>query len=177
MLERLQACAAGCQARTLEKYIADNLPTVIDADFAPLEARIIDEDTYVQQGRDLEKAYGDAVLDLHPRQRSSRIPTWRSSAIRSRTSSRTSSWASITPTDMDGAPNPYFDDVEGDGIKDNRTTIREGYIRSAYHEADAKLALGTRLMGGNPTTVAGSDHGFGAQWYAVNARKVLFDAG
>jgi len=31
-------------------------------------------------------------------------------------------------------------------------------------------------MGGNPTTFAGSDHGFGAQRYAVNANKVLFDA-
>ena len=42
-------------------------PTSVSADFAPLEARIIDEDTYVQQGRDLEQAYGDAVLELHPR--------------------------------------------------------------------------------------------------------------
>src|SRR3954453_17768194 len=31
-------------------------------------------------------------------------------------------------------------------------------------------------MGGNPTTFAGSDHGFGAQRYAINANKVLFDA-
>jgi 2',3'-cyclic-nucleotide 2'-phosphodiesterase (5'-nucleotidase family) len=31
-------------------------------------------------------------------------------------------------------------------------------------------------MGGNPTTFAGSDHGFAPQWQAVNARKVLFDA-
>ena len=48
----------------LEKYIADNLPTFISADFAPLEARIIDEATYVQQGRDLQKAFGDAVLNF-----------------------------------------------------------------------------------------------------------------
>ena len=46
----------------------------------------------------------------------------------------------VTPTDMDGAPNPYFDDVNGDGVKDNRIASREGYIRGAYHEADAKLA-------------------------------------
>jgi 2',3'-cyclic-nucleotide 2'-phosphodiesterase (5'-nucleotidase family) len=30
-------------------------------------------------------------------------------------------------------------------------------------------------MGGNPTTFAGSDHGFAPQWFAANARKVLFD--
>ncbi len=55
--------------------------------------------------------------------------------------------------------------------------IREGYIRTAYKEADATLALGRALMGGNPTTFASSDHGFAPQWYAVNAGKVLADAG
>ena len=44
-------------------------------------------------------------------------------------------------------------------------------------EADATLALGKQLMGGNPTIFATSDHGFGSQWLAVNAGKVLFDAG
>src|SRR5581483_8322845 len=53
----------------------------------------------------------------------------------------------------------------------------EGYIRSVYHEADAKLALARQLLGGNPTTTVTSDHGFAPQWYAVNAGKVLFDAG
>src|SRR5262249_48421055 len=54
--------AGGAGEDRLEKYIADNLPTAIDADFAPEEAGIIDEDTYVQQGRDLEAAYGNSVL-------------------------------------------------------------------------------------------------------------------
>ena len=167
--------AGGAGEDRLEKYIADNLPTVIDADFAPLEARIIDEDTYVQQGRDLEKAYGDAVLTyilgtLQPNTDFALVgyPV---------TDEFSHQFMGLyTPTDMDGAPNPYYDDVEGDGIPDGRVAIREGYVRSAYHEADAKLALARSLLGGNPTTIAGSDHGFGAQWYAVNARKVLFDA-
>ncbi|MFL5924912.1 MAG: 5'-nucleotidase C-terminal domain-containing protein [Gaiellaceae bacterium] len=166
--------AGGAGENKLEKYIADNLPTVIDADFAPLEARIIDEDTYVQQGRDLEKAYGDAVLNyilgtLQPNTDLALVgyPV---------TDEFSHQFMGLyTPTDMDGAPNPYYDDVEGDGIPDGRTAVREGYVRSAYHEADAKLALARSLLGGNPTTIAGSDHGFGAQWYAVNARKVLFD--
>jgi hypothetical protein len=63
---RTDACAAlpagGPGEDRLEKYIADNLPSWIAADFAPLEAHIIDEDTYVEQGRDLEKRYGDAVV-------------------------------------------------------------------------------------------------------------------
>ncbi|HXL42709.1 MAG TPA: 5'-nucleotidase C-terminal domain-containing protein [Gaiellaceae bacterium] len=167
--------AGGAGENKLEKYIADNLPTAIAADFAPLEARIIDEDTYVEQGRDLEKAYGDSVLQyvlgtLQPDTDLALIgfPV---------TDEFSHQFMGLyTPTDMDGDPNPYFDNVDGLGPPDDRTAIREGYVRSAYHEADAKLGLARTLMGGNPTTFAGSDHGFGPQWYAVNARKVLFDA-
>src|SRR5262249_37460147 len=83
----------------------------------------------------------------------------------------------ITPTDIDGAANPYYDDLEGNGTPDGRIAIREGYIPSVYHEADAKLTLARQLMGGSPTTFASSDHGFAPQWYAVNAPKVLTDAG
>jgi 2',3'-cyclic-nucleotide 2'-phosphodiesterase (5'-nucleotidase family) len=159
----------------LEKYLAENLPTFIAADFAPLEARIIDEDTYVEQGRDLEKAFADGVLEyilgtLQPNTDLAMVGF----PVTDEFSHQF--MALYTPTDMDGAVNPYFDDVEGDGVKDNRIAIREGYVRSAYHEADAKLALARQLMGGNPTTFAGSDHGFAPQWQAVNARKVLFDA-
>jgi 2',3'-cyclic-nucleotide 2'-phosphodiesterase (5'-nucleotidase family) len=167
--------AGGAGEDRLEKYIADNLPSAIAADFAPLEARIIDEDTYVEQGRDLEKAYGDAVLEyilgtLQPDTDLAMVgyPV---------TDEFSHQFMGLyTPTDMDGDPNPYFDNVDGLGPPDGRTAIREGYVRSAYHEADAKLGLARSLMGGNPTTFAGSDHGFAPQWYAVNARKVLFDA-
>ena len=86
--------------------------------------------------------------------------------------------ALVTPTDIDGEPNPYYDDLDGNGTPDGRIAIREGYIRSAYHEADAKLALGPlAAWAATPTVFAGSDHGFAPQWYAVNAGKVLSDAG
>jgi hypothetical protein len=110
---RTDACAAlpagGAGEDHLEKYIADNLPSWIAADFAPLEAHVIDEDTYVEQARDLEARYG--------------------------------------------------------------------YIRSAYHEADAKLGLTRRFMPDDADVMASSDHGFGAAWEAVNAGKVLTDIG
>ncbi|GGU17094.1 5'-nucleotidase C-terminal domain-containing protein [Lentzea flava] len=168
--------AGGAGEDRLEKYLAENAPTAVAADFAPLEARIIDEDTYVQQGLDLEKAYGDAVLDyvlgtLQPDTQLAQVgyPV---------TDEFSHQFFGLTvPTDMDGAANPYFDDVNGDGVKDNRLAIREGYLRAAYHEADAKLARTRALMGGNPTTMAASDHGFAPQWYALNAGKVLADAG
>ena len=91
--------------------------------------------------------------------------------------------ALVTKTDADGAPNPCydvtpkFDDVQctGRGTA-GRVAIREGYIRSGYADADEKLEITRDLMGGNPTTFAGSDHGFAPQWYAVNANAVLNQA-
>ena len=84
--------------------------------------------------------------------------------------------ALVTPTDIDGDPNPYYDDLEGNGTPDGLIDVREGYIRSAYSEADALLGL-TRSYMPTATVFAGSDHGFAPQWYAVNAGKVLADAG
>lgn len=179
-VERVSAsCStAACNALpggSLENYIADNLPGYVAADFAPLEARLIDEQTYVEQGRDLEQAYGDAVLKfilgtLQPDTDLALVGYPVTDEFSHQFMGLT------TPTDMDGRPNPFYDDVAGDGTRDNRVAIRNGYIASAYHDADSKLALARQLMGGNPTTFASSDHGFAAQWLAVNARQVLRDA-
>lgn len=168
------ACAA-LPGGTLENYLADNLPTAVSADFAPLEARIIDEDTYVQQGRDLEAVYGDAVLNfilttLQPNTDLAFVGYPFTDEVSHQF------MALVTPTDIDGAPNPTFDDADYNGIPDGRVNKREGYIRSAYHEADAKLGLARSLMPA-ATVFASSDHGFAPQWYAVNAAKVLSDAG
>ena len=167
--------AGGAGEDRLEKYLAENFPTFISADFAPLEARIIDEETYVQQGRDLEKASADAYLEyiLGTLQPDTDI-AFVGYPVTDEFSHQF--MALVTPTDIDGDPNPYYDDDNGDGTKDNRIDIREGYIRSAYQEADAKLALSLTFMP-NATVFAGSDHGFAPQWYAVNAAKVLTDAG
>ena len=155
--------------------LASQFPTSVAADFAPLEAGIVDEDTYVEQGlmwKDATFGYlhyifdtldvdadllllGNPVTDEFQHQ----------------------FLALYTPTDMDGAPNPYFDDVTNDNIPDGRTAIREGYVKSAYAEADETLGLGRELMGDDTTVFASSDHGFAPQWYAVNAGKILADAG
>jgi 2',3'-cyclic-nucleotide 2'-phosphodiesterase (5'-nucleotidase family) len=169
----LPAGAAG--ENKLEKKLAEDFPTYISADFAPLEARIIDEETYVQQGRDLERETADAYLTyiLGTLQPDTDV-AFVGYPVTDEFSHQF--MALYTPTDIDGNPNPYFDDVEGDHVADGRAAIREGYVRSAYHEADAKMGLARSLLGGDPTTFAGSDHGFAPQWWAVNARKVLFDA-
>jgi 2',3'-cyclic-nucleotide 2'-phosphodiesterase (5'-nucleotidase family)/predicted AlkP superfamily phosphohydrolase/phosphomutase len=168
------ACAA-LPGGSLENYLADTFPTYIAADFAPLEARIIDEATYVQQGRDLEKEYADTVLKfiLGTLQPNTDV-AFVGYPVTDEFSHQF--MALVTPTDMDGAPNPYYDDLEGNGTPDGLVATREGYIRSAYHEADAKLALARNYLS-NATVFASSDHGFAPQWYAINAPKVLADAG
>ncbi|HSB02010.1 MAG TPA: alkaline phosphatase family protein [Anaerolineales bacterium] len=167
--------AGGAGEDRLEKYIADNLPSFVSADFAPLEARIIDEETYVQQGRDLEKAFSDAVLNyiLGTLQPATDL-AFVGYPVTDEFSHQF--MALVTPTDIDGNPNPYYDDLEGNGTPDGRIAVREGYIRSAYAEADAYLALARSYLP-TATVFAGSDHGFAPQWYAVNAAKVLSDAG
>ena len=169
------ALGAAGSAAFAEK-LARDFPTSTAADFAPLEAGIVDEDTYVEQGlkwKDAHFAYLHHIFDtlgVEPDLLLLGSPV---------TDEFSHQFMGLyTPTDMDGDPNPYFDDVTNDNVPDNRTTIREGYVRAAYSEADETLALGRELMGEDDTNVfASSDHGFAPQWYAVNAGKILADAG
>ena len=158
-----------------EETLAHDFPTSMAADFAPLEGGIVDEDTYVEQGlkwADAHFAYLQYIFDdleLDPDLLLLGSPTT--------DEFQHQFMGLVTPRDIDNDRNPYFDDVEGDGIRDNRIVEREGYIRAAYHEADETLGLGRELMGDEATVFASSDHGFAPQWYAVNAGKVLLDAG
>jgi 2',3'-cyclic-nucleotide 2'-phosphodiesterase (5'-nucleotidase family) len=166
----------------LEAYIANNFRPWAAADFAPLEGGVIDEDTYIEQGRDLERAYSLPVIryvlgELQPDTDLAMVGYPFTDEVSHQF------MGLVSPTDIDGNPNPCydviprFDDVTctGRGTA-NRVAIREGYIRSSYVDADEKLGITRRLMGGNPTTFAGSDHGFAPQWFAVNANKVLNEA-
>jgi hypothetical protein len=160
----------------LEKHIADNLPGYILSDLAPLQAGIIDEDTFVQQGLELEGIYGNAVMSyilgtLQPDTDLALVGYPVTDEFQHEF------LGLITPTDMDGMPNPCYDRVRCQGGVDHRVAIREGYIRSAYAGADSKLSLARRLMGPDPTVFAASDHGFAPHWYAVNAGKILEDSG
>ena len=157
-----------------EETLNHDFPSSTAADFAPLEALIIDEDTYAEQGlkwADAHFAYLRYIFeDLGYRPDLLFLGTPTTDEFQHQF------MALVTPTDPDGRPNPYYDDVNGDGTKDNLIPKREGYIRAAYHEADETLALGRELMGKKDTTVfASSDHGFAPQWLAINARKLLFE--
>ena len=166
--------APGCNtALGFEETLNKDFPTSTAADFAPLEARIVDEDTYVEQGlkwKDAHFAYLRYIIDtlgVRPDLLMLGNPVTDEFSHQF--------MALVTPTDIDGDPNPYYDDVEGDSVKDNRVAAREGYIRSAYAEADETLTLARSLLGTGTTSFVTSDHGFAPQWRAVNSSKILVD--
>ena len=158
-----------------ESTIVDMFPTSTAADFAPLEAGIVDEDTYVEQGLKWADFHWAALEYILTEVQPDTDVLFLGNPVTDEFSHQF--MALYTPTDIDGNPNPYYDDLTNDGVPDGRLTIREGYVRAAYHEADQTLALGRELMGSDATVFAGSDHGFAPQWYAVNAPKILADAG
>jgi 2',3'-cyclic-nucleotide 2'-phosphodiesterase (5'-nucleotidase family) len=178
----------GAGSAAFEETLNAEFPSSTAADFAPLEAGIVDEDTYVEQGlfwADAHWNYLRYILGDDP------VDTVDGGTIGGLgvepdlllvgnpvTDEFSHQFMGLyTPTDMDGDPNPYFDDVTDDDIPDGRTDEREGYVKAAYAEADGTLGLARSLIGDDATVFASSDHGFAPQWYALNAPKVLTDAG
>jgi 2',3'-cyclic-nucleotide 2'-phosphodiesterase (5'-nucleotidase family)/predicted AlkP superfamily phosphohydrolase/phosphomutase len=159
----------------LAKYIADNLPPAVFGDFAPEEAGLIDEDTWYQQTVGLNQAYDLAVFNyvlktLQPDTEVLLAGTDQTDEVSHQI------LGLLTPTAPDGSRNPYYDRVAGHGPRDHRLAQREGYLRGAYHSADARLGLVRSLLK-NPDILASSDHGFAPQWYAVDAPLVLKQLG
>ena len=158
-----------------EETLNAEFPSATAADFAPLEGGIIDEETYVEQGlmwAGAHHAYLRYIieeLEVAPDLLLLGVPI---------TDEFSHQFLGlITETDIDGDPNPYYDDVTGDGTPDDRVEVREGFIQAAYSEADATLALGRELLSDEANVFVVSDHGFAPQWYAVNAGLVLQQAG
>jgi 2',3'-cyclic-nucleotide 2'-phosphodiesterase (5'-nucleotidase family) len=161
-------------------------PSSTAADYAIYESGLVDTATYVEQGlkwKDAHFAYLSYILGSGP------VPTVDGGSVVGMaypadllmlgnpvTDEFSHMFLGLTQPQVNGIPNPYYNNYTqyGEVITHD---VAEGIIRQAYAEADDTLALGKALMGGNPTMVATSDHGFSAQWLAVNAGKVLFDAG
>jgi len=166
--------ACGCNSN-FESTLVDMFPTSTAADFAPLEAGIIDEDTYVEQGLMWKNFHFPALAYILTVVQPDTDLLLIGTPVTDEFSHQF--MGLVTPTDMDGNANPYFDDLTNDDVPDGRIDTREGYIRSAYVEADETLALGRELMGEQAAVFASSDHGFAPQWYAVNVSKILADLG
>ncbi|MGH3011037.1 MAG: alkaline phosphatase family protein, partial [Gaiellaceae bacterium] len=162
-----------------EEKLNRDFPTSTAADFAPMEAGIVDEDTYVEQGlmwKDAHWAYLRYILGPAPEGLGIK-PDLALVGAPTTDEFQHQFTALVTKTDIDGNPNPYFDDITNDDVPDGRVAVREGYIRQAYEEADNTLALARELIAQPATTFVSSDHGFAPQWYAVNISKVLVDLG
>jgi 2',3'-cyclic-nucleotide 2'-phosphodiesterase (5'-nucleotidase family)/predicted AlkP superfamily phosphohydrolase/phosphomutase len=157
-------------------------PSSTGADYAIFESGLVDSATYIEQGlmwKNAQWAYLRYILGTAP------VPTVDGGSVMGMGYQPDLLMLGISVTDefshmflglmapmVSGIANPYYNTYTeyGELITPDKA---DGFIRQAYAEADATLALGRELMGTNATVFATADHGFGAQWLAVNAGKVL----
>jgi hypothetical protein len=118
--------AAGSAA--FEETLNALFPSSTAADFAPLEAGIVDEDTYVEQGlmwKDAHFAYlGYIFNDLNVQ------PDLLFLGNPATDEFSHQFMGLVTPTDIDGDPNPYFDDLTNDDVPE-----APGYPRGIHSSA------------------------------------------
>ncbi|HEX7975565.1 MAG TPA: 5'-nucleotidase C-terminal domain-containing protein [Anaerolineales bacterium] len=156
------------------EFIAQRFPSSTAADYAILESGIVSEETYVEQGLAWDKfsrplieyiikSYNpDLVLLGYPT-----IDEFQHQFL-----------SLVTPTLPNGAPNPAYDSVNVNGTKDGRVAQREGFLLEAYQGAAETFEAAYTLMPDKDTaTFVASDHGFAAQFLAIDASKVLVDLG
>jgi 2',3'-cyclic-nucleotide 2'-phosphodiesterase (5'-nucleotidase family) len=161
-------------------------PSSTAADYAIFESGLVDAATYIEQGlmwKNAHFAYLQYILGT------SEVPTVDGGSVSGMgyvpdllmlgsptTDEFSHMFLGLTQPEVNGLTNPYYNNYYSYG-KLISPPVAEGFLQDAYMEADATLALGRQLMGAEATVFATSDHGFGSQWLAVNAGKVLFDAG
>ena len=145
----------------LEQKIALDFPSVVAADFAPLQAGLIDAQTYAEQGLMFFDAYRQIASHV--------IQTYTPDIV------------------MAGAPvtdefshqflalaDPGYTGPRSVGVSQ---ADAEGILREAYKQTDAYLGHLWNLLGQDTITFVGADHGFAATWKSVNANLVLQNAG
>ncbi len=161
-------------------------PSTTGADYAIFESGLVDSATYTEQGlmwKNAQWTYLKFILGTDP------VPTVDGGSVPgmgyhpdllmlgiATTDEFSHMFLGLTQPQVNGIVNPYYNTYTEYG-QVITPALADGFIKSAYMEADQTLALAKGLMGGNSTVFATSDHGFGSQWLAVNAGKVLRDAG
>ena len=138
-----------------------------------LEAGVVSEETYVEQGLYWSTAHVpmmEYVVETYE-------PDLLLAGMPTTDEFQHQFLGLVTPTFPGGAPNPAFDDVDLNGEPDGRVSQRDGFIRAAYQEADEVLTKARQLMGSDPTTFVSSDHGFAPQFLAVDASEPLQELG
>jgi 2',3'-cyclic-nucleotide 2'-phosphodiesterase (5'-nucleotidase family)/predicted AlkP superfamily phosphohydrolase/phosphomutase len=184
---RAVATCNGCgYAGDFEDDLNRLFPSSTAADYAIFESGLVDADTYVEQGlmwKNAHWAYLRYILGTDP------VPTVEGGSEAGMgydadllmlgtptTDEFSHMFLGLTVPMVNGLANPYYNNYFSYGQLIS-PEVANGFLRDAYLEADETLALGRELMGDDINVFASSDHGFSAQWLAVNAGKVLYDAG
>ena len=130
------------------EYLAQKFPTSTAADFAILEAGVTSEETYTEQGLYWKTGHLPmleyVVKTYKPDLLLAGMPTT--------DEFQHQFLGLVSPKLPGGAANPAYDDVDLNGKPDGRVAAREGFIRTAYEEADEVLTRARELMGKDPTT-------------------------
>jgi len=155
------------------EYVAQKFPTSTAADFAILEAGIVSEETYVEQGLYWEAGHHPLIQYIVTKYQ----PDLLMMGYPATDEFQHQFLGLITPSLPNGDPNPAYDDVQVNGTPDGRVAERTAFVQRAYSGADATLALAQSLMPTNVSTIVASDHGFAPQFLAIDASKVLVDLG
>jgi len=163
-----------------EDFVADRFPVSTAADFAVLEAGIVSEDTYVEQGLFWETGHRPIIEYIAE----TFAPDIFMVGYPVTDEFQHQFLSLITPTvpgpGGTGAPNPVYDDFDLNGVADGRIAARSGYIERAYRGADETLGLVRSVMNDNgldPVVFAGADHGFAPQFLALQGGLPLFELG
>jgi len=146
----------------LEQKIALDFPSATGADFAPLEAGIIDAPTYVQQGLKWYDTYQPVQEYV--------IKTYNPDVVMAGypvTDEFSHQFMALAMPSYSGPRPAYGADP----------ATADGYIRQAYAQADTILGHLWALLGADTITFVGADHGFSPAWRSVNIAQVLQDAG
>jgi 2',3'-cyclic-nucleotide 2'-phosphodiesterase (5'-nucleotidase family) len=155
------------------EYVAKKFATSTAADFAVLEAGIVSEDTYVEQGLFWEKAYHPLLTYIVRKYK----PDLLMVGYPTTDEFQHQFLSLVIPNLPGGLPNPAYDDMQVNGTPDGLLAKRQGYLLRAYQGADSTLKLARSLMNKKVTTFVSSDHGFAPQFLAIDASKVLVDLG
>jgi 2',3'-cyclic-nucleotide 2'-phosphodiesterase (5'-nucleotidase family)/predicted AlkP superfamily phosphohydrolase/phosphomutase len=161
-------------------------PSATGADYAIFESGLVDSATYIEQGlmwKNAQFAYLNYIISTDP------VPTVDGGSVTGMgykpdllmlgsptTDEFSHMFYGLTQPVVNGIANPYYNTYENYGLVIT-PEIADVFLKQAYMEADDTLELAKELVGDPVNVVATSDHGFAAQWLAVNAGQVLADAG
>jgi 2',3'-cyclic-nucleotide 2'-phosphodiesterase (5'-nucleotidase family) len=153
--------------------VAVGAPVAVDA--APLAAGLIDEATFAAQGITGAWQTVDAlrfiVEDLGVQPNLLLLGTLFPDAVSRQF------LGFRAATDAGGAFATPVAGEDGEGVVAVDVAEAEGFVRDGYEMADEILAVGRALLGPEATTLMISPWGLAPSWLAVNAGKVLVDAG